>query len=239
VAPVRPQRGGNSSAAQSLYQGLQVYYNLDEASGGRSAAFQNASLSLTDNNTVTSTTGKLGLAAQFTRANQESLTVADNASLSFGSNTNFTISCWVNFTSLTGGEALIGKWNVFGSGQREYEILYLAGGTQRFQFSVTTNGTTITTVTANNFGAASTSTWYFVVASYDGSNISINVNNGTANTATFTAGVFDGSSNFAIGNDSDGDFMDGLIDMVAVWKRTLSAAELAYLYNSGNGRAPL
>ena len=47
----------------SLFTGLTFYANLDEASGNR--ATQVSGLTLTDNNTATSSTGKIGNAATF------------------------------------------------------------------------------------------------------------------------------------------------------------------------------
>ena len=76
--------------------GLIAYWTLDEASGTRVDAHGNNDLS--DNNTVTSTTGKVGDAAAFATANSEYLSRADNADLSVG-NIDFTFDLWLNLST--------------------------------------------------------------------------------------------------------------------------------------------
>ncbi len=68
-----------------------------------------------------------------------------------------------------------------------------------------------------------------------------NLLNGTRNNASFSSDIFTGSAAFSIGrpdsswgSDPDGHW-NGRIDEVGVWKRTLSADELAARYNGGAG----
>ena len=113
----------------------------------------------------------------------------------------------------------------------------------RFVFAIrNTADTTLTVVQASTFGAPSTGTWYFLVVQHDATNnqIGISVNNGTTDTTATTGGVRDGAAPFRIGAFGNAtSFFDGRIDAVMVWKRLLTAAEKAYLYDSGNGRSPL
>ena len=93
---------------------------------------------------------------------------------------------------------------------------------------------------AGNFGSPSTAAWIFIVAWHDSSanTINIKVNNGTANSASYSSGVNDDTSPFVLGATNTGaGFMDGRIDQVGVWKRVLTADEQTFLYNNGNGRA--
>ena len=76
-------------------------WNLQEASGNRAGAF--ASLTLTDNNTVTQTTGPSSVipqAALFTAANSEYLSRADEAALSLTG--DWTITGWAKLASKPG-----------------------------------------------------------------------------------------------------------------------------------------
>ena len=66
----------------TLPTNLIAYWKLDEASGTRNDS--KGANHLTDNNTVTQAVGKVGNAAQFTLANSEYLSIADNADLSAG-----------------------------------------------------------------------------------------------------------------------------------------------------------
>ena len=83
-----------STTPSDLLTSLVGFWTLDEVSGARLDSSGNGS-TLTDNNTVASTTGKIGLAAVFQAGVSEFLSRSDNAFLSAGINTSFTIDGWV------------------------------------------------------------------------------------------------------------------------------------------------
>ncbi|MEP7356896.1 MAG: RHS repeat-associated core domain-containing protein, partial [Anaerolineales bacterium] len=88
-------------------------------------------------------------------------------------------------------------------------------------------------------GSPSTGAWYFVVGWHDAVNnvINIQVNNGTANSLSWSGGVFDGNAGFEIGgrNDTQPGYFDGRIDEVGLWKRVLGGDERTLLYRNGAG----
>lgn len=221
-----------ASAGPNLKTGLISFWELEEASGTRVDA--HGSNNLTDVNTVTQATGKVGNAAQFTAANSEELNIADNASLSTG-DIDFTLAAWVYLDTLPTTGSIMTKWTS-GGNQREHMMIYQTG---LFRFFVSSNGSASSSVSATTFGAPSTATWYFVVGWHDAANNVIGISvNGTANTASYSSGVFDSSSDFRIGTAGfGGAFMDGRIDQAGFWKKVLSTEEKTFLYNSGNGRA--
>lgn len=217
---------------------LVAYWKLDETSGSR--ADSAGSNTLADNNTVTSGTGKQGNAALFTLANSEYLSISDNTALSMG-NRNVSFNVWVKMNSKPAGNAsILAKWNYSG-GTREYNIGY-DGTADRFQFSVTSDGTngTLGQAVANNFGSPSTGVWYNIHASYNAATdtLSIAVNDGTPNTASYSAGILDSTSQFNLGAMNNGGdlWWDGYIDEVGIWKRILTSTEITFLYNGGSGR---
>ena len=214
--------------SSGLLTNLQGYWTLDEASGTRADSSGNGN-SLTDVNTVTQAAGKLTNAAQFTSANRERLTINDNTSLSMG-DIDFTLCCWVYFDSLN-EQGLVVKWN--GTGD-EYTIYY-NGGMNRIAFGVDGGGGLVQ-VAADALGTPSTATWYFVCAWHDSvaNTINIQVNNGTINTVSHSAGVQDSNGVFRLGEIS-GNYLNGRLDGVGVWKRVLTQSERAYLYNYGGG----
>jgi hypothetical protein len=85
---------------------LVAYWRLDEASGN--ATDTKGSSTLTDNNTVTSAAGKISTSRQFTAANSEFLSIADNAALSTG-NIDFWIGGWIYNDSLSGQRMIASK----------------------------------------------------------------------------------------------------------------------------------
>jgi|GEM_PF-1875776 len=231
----------NPDTGGTLTDDLVAYWKLDEASGTRIDVV--GANDLTDNNTVGQATGIVNDAAQFVAANSEYLDIADNADLSMG-DISFSLALWVYFDTKPISASPIGKWNQVDD-QREYRLRYIGGGTDRLQFEVSsTGGGGLSSVNADNFGSPSTGEWIFVVCWHDatGDAIGIQVNNGTANTAAHTGGVFDGTSRFALGANVSGGSpinpWDGRIDETGVWKRVLNTQEKTDLYNGGAGNTP-
>lgn len=240
-APVTfAQKGGTSvPMANSLYNGLIAYWNLDESSGNRAAVFQIGNYTLTDNNTVGSATGKIGNAANFVSASSEFFSLADTPGLSAGA--SFTIAFWVKFATVNTDMSVINKWKAAGDADCEYSVGY--DGTNSFYFLVTTDGnafSTFNSVNASSPQPAVAGTWYFLVCRFDSAaaQISITVNNATPDTKTQTA-TFNGTRPFEIGALDSANFVNGDVDVAMFWKRAITAAEITYLYNSGNGRYPL
>src|SRR3990167_6109153 len=181
-----------------------------------------------------------GMAAQFTAANSEYLSRADNAALSMG-DIDFTIETWVYMdTTPTSGNAMtfLGKWEnpVF-----EYVVACLnEAGVITFAIEVRDTANTTTTIRrATTFGTPSTATWYQIISYHDaaGNLLGIQVNNGTADETAYADGVLDSTAAFQIGRVTSTSYMNGRIGVTRIWKRTLTAAEKTYLYNAGVGRA--
>lgn len=221
----------------AIIDNLVVYWKLDEASGNR--ADSHSTNTLTDNNTVTSAAAILNNGGSFSAGNLEYLSIADNAALSTG-DIDYSWQWWVKLASAGSQRVGPGKWAV---PQREYLLWYDSTG-NRFNFNVSYDGTNNTGVAANNFGAVSMGVFYCIHCGHDSVNnlIWITVNAGTADTAAHSTGSFDSSSAFEIGRNAEAAalsafYMDGVVDEVAFWKRTLSSGDRTSLYNSGAGLA--
>lgn len=219
------------------FENMRVHWTLEEASGDRSSII--GSHTLTDNNTVTGAAGKVDQAAQFTRANSEYLNTAHSSNISFGDE-YLIMTCWVYLDSKAGNMGIVGKWNADGVSDREYLIWY-ESSTDRFHFSVSTDGSAVTTVTASNFGAPSTGTWYWIFVQHnpDADVIEINVNNGTVNQAAHSGGINQGTTDLEIGrarfSDSTTNHFDGRIDEVSIFSGGMGSQFQSAIYNSGSG----
>lgn len=233
VMQPRPSAGGSGVLLTNLIS----FWELEEASGTRNDS--HGTNHLTDNNTVTQTTGKVGNAAQFTAANSEYFSIADNASLSTGDGL-YSIAAWCYLASKTAGRMIASKMNFSGT-QTEY-ALYYDNGPDRFRFGVnsSTAASFQSAINATALGSPSTATWYFVVAWIDGTNANIQINDGTIDSVSHPyATGRDSAEIFNIGNfgGTGGLYWDGLIDQLGFWKRVLTSDERTFLYNSGNGRS--
>lgn len=225
------------ASSSTLNTSLIAYWKLDEASGTRVDSEPTGTpQDLTDNNTVTSNTGIISNAGQFTSANSEYLSRADSAELSTG-DIDYTFAFWVLMDSKAATLNFVNKYTVTGN-QREYSARY-DQPTDRFTFLVSPDGIVATTVTASTFGTPSTATWYAIVVKHDATAniIGVSVNNGAFDTAAHTTGSFDSTAAFHVGaSGTPAAFMNGRIDEGAFWKKVLSAAEITEWYNAGAGK---
>lgn len=214
---------------------------LDEISGTRFDSV--GSSDLTDNNTVGSTAGKFGNAADFESGNSEYLSIADNTDISAG-DVKFCIRVWVRLESKADSQGVLGKWQTSGGKNREY-LLFYDSGLDRWRFAIADPADSVTVVTADNFGAVSTGAWMLLHAWHDDSAnlIGISVNAGAANTESHSTGIRDDVSDFIIGANGSvggvtGQFFDGLIDDTVILKwYILDATERTEDYNGGTGVA--
>lgn len=206
------------------------WWVLGETSGTRNDS--HGTNHLTDNNTVTYTTGMYGNAALMTRANQESLSRSDNASLSTG-NIDYTIGLWTNLTSGSLTQYFISKYGP--TTQGEYYVRTTTANAVEFNIVNTSGSPVAVTSPAITVGA-----WTFIVVWHDSVNntINIQIDNGTVTSASHSAGSNDGNGAFYIGSISaaQNTTLNGAIDEVFFYKRVLTADEREWLYNSGSGR---
>ena len=221
-------------AGASLSTSLESDWTLDEASSTRVDG--PGTNDLTDNNTVTQAAGKVGSAAQFTAANSESLSIADNASISTG-DISWTLAFWLYIDSSGGDEGLISKYDN-GAGANEYLVRLTTG--PQVRIDVYDGGSGIGNVTATSFGNLSTATWYFVQCGHDATNnlVFVSVNGGTVDTAATSAGGADTTGTFRMGV-YNAQFFNGRLDQGSFWKKRISAQEISDLYNAGAGNSYL
>ncbi len=215
----------------ALTDSLVAYYSCDEASGNLIDAHDDNDM--TDLNAVGAATGKVNGCRDIENGSSQGFSLADNADLSFG-NIDFTIAAWLTLESEIGG-------NITWCGKANGALyLYYHQGNDRLAAQVfsASGFSGQGDVAANNLGAVSVATWYYVVFWHDATanTINLQVNDGTADSTSHTTGVYEGDGAFYIGRNEFGSYWDGLIDEVGIWKRVLTAGERTELYNSGNGR---
>ena len=217
-----------------LTDSLVAFWELEESSGDRTDSV--ASIVLTDNNTVTSTTGKVGTCAQFTAANSEYLSKTDIPALSMG-DIDFTVQVWAYFDSKSANQVLMCKYdNTIANS--EY-LLYYDSAADRIKWTVYgASGAGGTTIAADTFGAINISTWYCVHAWHNAGTNTIGIAvNLTSDTTSHTTGTSDTTSDFVVGllGGNVVWYMDGRLDQMGIWKRDVGSTDRSSLYNSGSG----
>jgi hypothetical protein len=204
--------------AWSTLSSMVAFWPLDELSGN--AIDAHAAFDLTDTNTVTTSGGW----RQFTRANSERFTIADSADLSLGSGVQFTIGGFVRFD--TAGANRMDFCGKNDGASPEFVFLLLNTGSFQFQFWDT--GGTQRVLGDGGFGAVSTATSYHVMATYDGTTLTIYINGAAETTSTaLVGGVRDGAGAFQLGAANSTNHLDGGMKQWVFDKRCYSATEVA------------
>jgi hypothetical protein len=222
----------------ALSDDLIAYWKMDEASGQRNDS--HGSNHLSDFNTVGSNTGKIqSLGADFTRADGDFLRIVDNADLSLGADTDFTLSLWVKpETDSTENRILFQKNDDFaGAVTGEYQLYN--DSSQRLHALVGTGSTfgqldlVSATLSAGN--------WAHLIVGHSSSldKIYLRVNNGTLHENTWAGGTYDSAKPLCFSSQFGSSFAwDGMICDVGFWKgRFLTTAEQDALWNGGAGLA--
>jgi hypothetical protein len=220
----------------TLATNLISYWDMQEASGTRYDL--HGANNLTDNNTVLSTTGKIGLAADFERGNNEYFTAPDSASFPHSaSGDDISAFMWVNFESVVSWETFIQHYLAAGN-LRSWSFYH---DTSALYLELSTNGSSATS-TATVSWTPSTGVWYHIGFTYDVSAGEVKFYvNGAQQGATQTGkdtSYFASTAKLQIGTFFDGSStngsFDGLMDEVGLWKKVLTSTEVSDLYNGGS-----
>lgn len=210
-----------------------VAWNFNESSGDAADAI--GSNTLTNINTCTYTTGLLGNCAVLDGTNKR-FSRADSTATSITG--DLSISTWWNYNSdLDAG--LVSKWGTAAAANRSFSLMKDATS-HLISFRISSTGGSPTTVSWSH--TPSNGTWYHYVLTYTASThtaeLWINgVSQGTQDAVKTS--IYDGNQNISIGDEIDdgADTQDGKVDTTAIWNVVLTSADVAYLYNSGTGRA--
>ena len=236
----------------AIIDNLVSYWKLEEASGTREDI--HGTNDLTDNNTVTSNTGKIDTAGQFTRANLEYLSIADTASLSITS--SLSINAWIYKDTMVPTSqtyAIVTKWQYDGATNiASYRLIINnndSADDESLTFGKSTTGSDLQTLLVDldtGFGGElAIQTWYMITGVFDDSanTLELFVNATSIGSTSAAGGIADNGTEFEIGSDYEtrtndpGRHFNGRIDEVGIWSKALSGAEITSLYNAGAGLA--
>jgi len=137
--------------------------------------------------------------------------------------TSFGIAFWVNPDGLR-TQGIIAKTTV-PTNQRWRIFMNGAGGAIEFDTQPTELGNVVSTTNL------ATGTWYFITATYDGTNARIYVN-GNYQASASASTMFNNNTNHIQIAPSETNRFNGTIDEVMMWNRNLTDGEIAFLYES-------
>src|SRR5262245_50695089 len=140
----------------------------------------------------------------------------DSPSLALGAGKDMSVGAWVAMRHVSaGGDDFVGQYS--SSGNRSWLLGYDGPG-NRFLMRGSADGTALTQCfTAASFDYSVRSHWYFLLGWYDGTNLSISVNNRAPSTQAHAGGLFDSTGDLSIGNTGNGVFCQGDIGTVFLY----------------------
>lgn len=171
-------------------------------------------------------------AAQFTSANAEYLSIANNASLQTG-DIDFTLAGWIYKETNTDFQYVASKYDSAADG--EWGLYNDATGALTFNIWNISNRGTVTS------GVLAPRAWHFFVVWHNAATNTVNmqINNGTVISAATTGAPASTAASLRFGAylSSPAHHFDGRQDSMAFWRRALTAGERSWLYNAGHGRS--
>lgn len=232
------------STLSTLFTTLQAYYELDASAGDATDNGFHCSVNGQTGGTGTGPDGSEQVLV-FTAANPtRAVTATSITNLQIGTG-DFCISAWA-YLATKGSpttRVIAAKYNPTGGGHEWF--LDYNGGTDRYRFAVSTDGSADSARDASTYGSPATTTWTHILAWVDrtGNTINICVNDGTVDTTnlTFTAQALTNAVHI-------GDFQteilgwDGRLAKIMIFKSAAgggaipTATQRTWLYNSGAGR---
>ncbi|HEU0048112.1 MAG TPA: LamG-like jellyroll fold domain-containing protein [Nitrososphaera sp.] len=225
-----------SPTSNGLLTGLYAYYKLDEASGAGALDAGLGARNLIQSNgggPIGSVPGIINAARSFPG---DTMFIRNTSTSDFSPGSNhFFVSFWAKAGSL--GQREMEMVSKFTSqvGNREW-IVFLDLSTRKAVFFASSDGATVSSV-SSSIAFANTTTWYFIVAGWDGTNVKISINGGPYVTASFPGPIFKGSALFTIGSENGSLPWIGQIDEMAIWigRNDLTISDVQQLYNNGAG----
>lgn len=229
------------TAASSLFANNILLFDY-ENSGTTLNDLSGNGLNGTNYTSTTITTGLPGNAYLYSYATNRYTSIADNVLLDFTG--AYTISAWVNMTSLSSARAIMSK--VDGS-NKEFSLYIQADGSVKILSYE--NNTTYMVSAETPSGTIVTGSNYHVVVTMDDSKkvrtgLKIYVNEVeqtltyAGNITDLTVGIVHTPAPLMIGQDPNQTlFFNGKISQIGLWVKTFVLSEINYLNNSEAGRA--
>lgn len=209
----------HASWTSGLNVDLESYYKLDNSSG---VVYDMIRVNDGTNNGATrGVTGLINDAFSFDGIN-------DYVSLGNINEQQLTFNAWVKGWTATDDITIASKW--IGTLADGNWILWYDGGVVKLLVRESGSWQTLTAT------IPSSSQWNMITWKYDGSTLSLIVNDGTPQTTSWSGSIASNTDIIELGRaEQNGWYWDGDIDEVGIWSRALSSEEIAQLYNSGDG----
>jgi hypothetical protein len=174
--------------------------------------------------------GKVGLGFLLPSA-PAYISVPQNSLWAFGAN-DFTLELWVDFSAVSGSQALMASDR--GGGSQPKWIFWLSGGVLQLHV----NGTQLAYVSSSAF-SPKTNQWYHLVLTRSNSTFTFYTNGNRFSATSAMVSIPDSGSPLTFGQAEGAFNLSGILDDLRIYDRALSHVEVQAIYNSSsNGMCP-
>lgn len=222
----------------NIDQDLISYYRMGESTGSNRLDVVGSD-NLTNVNSASRVTGKIGNGTGFVRASNQELTNA--SAFLFDGTSSFTFAVWHKMVAASpsvGGaiEVVIGRWD---SPSNRQMLLFADVTLDQYRWVISDDGTAF--LEARPAFVIASSAFRLLIAEYNSvtNELTLRIDEGGGSkvaTAAGPASIFQSTDEFRVGSLDPGiGLADATMDEIAVWSRLLTSTEKSELYNSGNG----
>lgn len=213
-----------------LSTGLVSYWKLEEASGTRVDQLGVNDFSVVSTSAPGNADAKFNKGANFTGVAQYLATAS-----AFTPPTSFTISGWLNFSSINASGTL---QTIFGKQLPGFTTFTITHSSSKLALRISPDDISLAAVISPTVLSANTN--YFFECYYDDQvgEMGISVNGEPYSTSTYGGVFYSSIAPLSIGNAYTGvsDGMYGTMDEIALHSRSFTGQESRLLYNGGTGR---
>ena len=220
-----------TTTADPLLQNLVAWYELDETVAGPVVDSGPNGLNGTNVGATINQAGKVGQSYLFTAADNDRVEVTDDDLFTHADGT-FSISAWINAPSgFTSYNTLVSK-------HAEYR-LYVNGS--QLRMDIFDNGSDVTIYRTYKDGII-TSGWHHLVVTVNGFSVKFYLDGteitGLSTTGSVPTAIANTNNIFTIGRSTyNSQPIDGYMDQVIIYDKTLNPTDISRLYGAGNGIA--
>lgn len=212
---------------------LIAYYMLEDATEYYEGS---GTYDLTNNGTVTFSSGKVNNAANYGDPNTTKyLSSAQTFGIDGG---NMSCSMWVKFSTAPTNTTVVFWYQYNDTSKVEYLVFYdNALGVNTLTFRRNRSGTAVNEIVVTT--TLSAGTWYHLVLTYDGSTLEGWLNGssqGTVASSGSGSSTAGGTGLQLSGHFGNANLVRGLEDECGIWSKKLSNTEVSDLYNGGSGQ---
>jgi hypothetical protein len=236
IALYIPAGSQTAQAISSLSDGLVAHYTFDEGSGTTAGDSAGSNTGTLVNGPVWNTTdSKVGSGALQFDGSNDYVNAGKTASLNITG--ALTLSAWVKTVNAVNGKTIVQRGGVLGTPSAEQYALFF-GGDKIPRFSLSNGTIRLSSVGPAN--SAPNGVWNHIVGTYNGTDTTRLYINGvqvdTDTTASFGS-LNSATRGVGLGAWQDGatGWINGSIDDVRIYNKTLTADEISQLYALGGG----